>query len=224
MLYDVSVTRTSTATLTIRVVADDPENARGKALELAGDTDFMGCVVEYDFDANDAVEVKDESPPDCADETLLDGHDVADKKAHEVLPRTDETCALCPTVFPGVSDEIIDAGWVPSYWIGEEEQEGPVCPNCARQFLVTDPQYGESVLCVKGEYVSQWDGGVEVRAACVVAPRTRRTEIESTADVEGLETLEREYVVLNGKEYPAANEEERFQYSADEQAGMFFYE
>lgn len=134
------------------------------------------------------------------------------------------TCALCPTVFPGVSDAVIDAGWVPSYWIGEEEQEGPVCPNCARQFLVTDPEYGESVLCVKGEYVGVWDGGVEVRSICTVDPRTRKIEIEHTSDVEDLETMEREYVVLNGNEYPAANEEERIQYSADEQAGMFFYE
>ena len=61
MLYDVSVTRTSTATRTIRVEADDMESDRGAALELAGDTDFTGSVVEYDLDANDAVEVKDEN-------------------------------------------------------------------------------------------------------------------------------------------------------------------
>ena len=61
MLYDVNVTRTSTATLTIRVVADGPDSARGMALELAPDQDFTGCVVEYGFDANDAVEVKDEN-------------------------------------------------------------------------------------------------------------------------------------------------------------------
>ena len=70
MLYDVNVTRTSTATLTIRVEADGPDSARGAALELAGDQDFSGCVVEYDFDANEVTEVKDENPPNCADETL----------------------------------------------------------------------------------------------------------------------------------------------------------
>src|SRR5208283_4245488 len=96
MLYDVSVTRTSTATLTIRVEADDMENARGAALELAGDTDFTGCVVKYDFDANDAVEVKDEnSQSDCADEALPEGNDIADEMAHEVNLASEE--ARCPT-------------------------------------------------------------------------------------------------------------------------------
>ena len=233
MLYEVNVTRTSTATLTIRVEADDMESARGVALELAGDQDFNGCVFEYDFDANDAVEVKDENTPDCADETMPEGYDVADETAHEVNLASEEarcpdlgngTCALCPTVFPGVSDAVIDAGWIPSYFISEEECEGPVCPNCAQQFIVYEPEYGEATLNLKGEYVSVWNDGVEVRSICTVDPRTRKIEIEHTADVEGLETMEREYVVLNGKEYPAANEEERFQYSADEQAGMFFYE
>ena len=135
----------------------------------------------------------------------------------------DGTCALCPTVFPGVSDEIIDAGWVPSYWIGEEEQEGPVCPNCSKQFLVTDPQYGESVLNLRGEYLSQWDGGVEVKAPCTVDPRTRKVVIDRAAGVEGLETMEREYVLLNGKEYEAANEEERHEFTPEEQSRMFFW-
>jgi hypothetical protein len=225
MLYDVNVTRTSTASLTIRVEADDPDSARGAALELAGDQDYSGCVVEYDFDANDAVEVKDENArPDYAAETLPEGSDVADETASEALPETGEgTCALCPTVFPGVSDAVIDAGWIPSYFVSEEECEGPVCPNCAQQFIVYEPEYGEPTLSLKGEYVSVWDGGVEVRSNCTVDPRTRKIEIEHISDVEGLETMDREYVVLNGKKYPAANEEERFQYSVDEQAGMFFY-
>ena len=53
MLYEVNITRTSTATLTIRVDADDPESARGMALDLAGDQNFSGCVVDYDFDADE---------------------------------------------------------------------------------------------------------------------------------------------------------------------------
>jgi hypothetical protein len=39
-----------------------------------------------------------------------------------------------------------------------------------------------------------------------------------------LETLEREYVVLNGKEYPAANEEYRYEYTPGQQSQMFFWE
>jgi hypothetical protein len=234
MFYDVSVTRTSTATRTIRVEADDMESARRAALELAGDQDCSGCVVEYDFDANEVVEVKDENAqPDCSDETMPEGYDVADETAGEVNLASEEarcpdlgdgTCALCPTVFPGVSDAVIDAGWLPSYFINDDECSGPVCPTCAEQFIVYEPEYGEATLSLKGEYVSVWNGGVEVRSICTVDPRTRKIEIEHTANVDGLEKLDREYVVLNSKEYPAANQEERFQYSADEQAGMFFHE
>ena len=192
---------------------------------MAGDTDFTGCVVEYDFDANEVTEVKNGNAPISAgadDETTGEVNLASEEKRCPDLG--DGTCALCPTVFPGVSDAVIDAGWVPSYWIGEEEQEGPVCPNCARQFLANDPQYGESVLCVKGEYVSQWDGGIEVKSICTVDPRTRKIAIEHAADVEGLETMEREYVLLNGKEYPAANEEYRYEYTPEQQSQMFFWE
>ncbi len=233
MLYDVNVTRTSTASLTIRVEADDMDSARGAALELAGDQDFSRCVVEYDFDANDAVEVKDENTPDCANETLPEGYDAADETAGEVNLASEEarcpdlgdgTCALCPTPFPGVCDETIDAGWLPSYFVDDDECSGPICPNCAAQFIVIDPEDGESILNLKGEYVSVWDGGVEIHSDCTIDIRTRTVTISQTCDVDGLETLDREYVVLNGKEYPAANEEERFQYSEVEQACMFFHE
>ena len=224
MLYDVSVTRTSIATLTIRVQADDPDNARGMALELAGNTDFTGCVVEYDFDADEVSEVKNDNAPDC---------DADDETAGEVNLASEEkccpdlgegTCALCPTVFPGVSDAVIDAGWLPSYFISEDECEGPVCPNCAEQFIVWDPKDGEPLLNLKGEYVSQWDGGIEVKSICTVDPRTRKIAIEHAADVEGLETMEREYVVLDGKEYEAANEDYRYEYTPEQQSQMFFWE
>ncbi len=104
MLYDVSVTRTSTASLTIRVEADDPNAARELALELAGDQDFSGCVVDYDFDADDATEVKDENTTDSPDETVPEGNDTADETAGEVSLASEEkpcpdladgTCALC---------------------------------------------------------------------------------------------------------------------------------
>ena len=223
MFYEVSVSRISTATLTIRVQADSPESARGAALELAGDQDYSGCVVEYDFDANTVTEVKVENASDFANEIRPEYCDAADETTGEVLPETGEgTCALCPTVFPGVSDETIDAGWVPSYWIGEEEQEGPVCPNCAKQFLVTDPQYGESILCIKGEYTSVWDGGHEITSACTVDPYTRKIVIETTHD-DKVDVLDREFVVLNGMQYPAANEEERGEFTPEEQSQMFFW-
>jgi len=213
MLYDVSVCRTSTATRNIRVDAASAEEAEAKALEIAGDTDFTGCVVEYDFDVAGSTPVdgdgKDDEPePDLASE---------EKRCPDL---SDGTCALCPAAFPGVSDETIDAGWLPSYFIGDEEQSGPVCPNCAAQFIVWKD---EGELNVNGEYVSVWDGGVEVKSPCTVDPRSRKIEIEYAADVGGLETMEREYVVLNGTEYEAANEEYRYEFTPEQQARMFFW-
>jgi hypothetical protein len=233
MFYDVSVTRTSTATRTIRVEADDMESARGAALELAGDQDYSGCVVEYDFDANEVTEVKDENTPDCADETMPEGYGVADETAGDVNLASEEArcpdlgdgvCSICrKTPFPGVSDEVIDAGWIPSYFEGEDEYEGPVCPNCVAQFI-RDSEDGEWELRLKGEYVSVWDGGVEVRSICTVDPRTRKIVIEHVSGVEGLETMEREFVALNGEEYKAVNEEYRNEYTPEERSQMFFWE
>ena len=59
MLFDVNVSRISTATKTIRVEADSPEKAEEMAVEQAHDEDFTGCVVEYDFESSGAVEVKE---------------------------------------------------------------------------------------------------------------------------------------------------------------------
>ena len=60
MLYDVNVSRISTATQTIRVEAESAGQAEEKAVETAHDTDFTGCVVDYDFECNGATEVLDE--------------------------------------------------------------------------------------------------------------------------------------------------------------------
>jgi hypothetical protein len=57
MLYDVNVTRISTATKTIRVEADSREEAEERAVEQAHDDDFTGCVTEYDFEVGGAMEV-----------------------------------------------------------------------------------------------------------------------------------------------------------------------
>ncbi len=75
---------------------------------------------------------------------------------------------------------------------------------------------------MEGEYVSVWDGGVEVRAKCVCDPNTRKISIEAAHDA-NVHVLDREYVVLNGKEYKAANEEARDEFTPEEQAQMFFW-
>jgi hypothetical protein len=58
MLYDVNVSRISTATKTIRVEADSPEAAEEKAVEQAHDEDYTGCVTEYDFEVAGTAKAK----------------------------------------------------------------------------------------------------------------------------------------------------------------------
>jgi len=57
MLYDVNVSRISTATLTLRVEASSKEEAEEKAIEQAHDTDFAGCVTDYDFESGGVLPV-----------------------------------------------------------------------------------------------------------------------------------------------------------------------
>ena len=53
-------------------------------LQLAANQDFSGCVVEYDFDADGAVEVKNDKCRTRSDETLPEGYDVADETVGKV--------------------------------------------------------------------------------------------------------------------------------------------
>jgi hypothetical protein len=59
MIYDVNVSRISTAPKTIRVEADSREEAEEMAVELAHDEDFTGCVTDYQFEVNGAAAVQD---------------------------------------------------------------------------------------------------------------------------------------------------------------------
>ena len=283
MLWNVTITRTAVASRDIEVEADTREQAEAKALEQAGDLDYSGCVVDYDFDVagSTPVNAKEENndlpmgyrylnmgeivqgtdkrwetpsdnpglaeagmeaqwvevPSVCIGEVVDNpreyirqdhsGEEVnlasEEKRCPDLAP--DELCAICcKTVFPDDINAAIDAGWFPSYFIGDEEQGGPVCPHCTEQFLAEDPQHGESVLAVKGKYVSVWDGGVEVKSPCTVNPITREVSIEHASDVEGLETMEREYVVLNRKEYEACNLEEWEQLTPEEWSRMFYWD
>lgn len=53
-------------------------------------------------------------------------------------------CAFCTTHLD-TRDEAIEAGWWPSFFAGEEEFEGPVCPICSARFLERTPE-GEIAL------------------------------------------------------------------------------
>lgn len=56
-------------------------------------------------------------------------------------------------------------------------------------------------MIVEGVYTSVWDGGIEVSTPCKVNLVTKEVFDIETADVEGLETLDREYVTVDGKEH-----------------------
>jgi hypothetical protein len=48
-------------------------------------------------------------------------------------------CCLCPAE----ADYPEDNGWVPSFFIGDEEISDPVCPDCFLYFMVFSPEYGD---------------------------------------------------------------------------------
>jgi hypothetical protein len=53
-------------------------------------------------------------------------------------------CAFCGKEVDSV-DEAVELGWVPDFWVGERNYDGPICPDCFREYLFIDPD-GESVL------------------------------------------------------------------------------
>jgi hypothetical protein len=233
MKFTVTITRTAVASLDVEIEAGTSKEAVHKALDEAGDVDFQGACVDYEFGCDGVA--PDDGTWDSWDQGDLDDDDDDDgdpadqvmRVAQDMVRGTGvkaELCHLCQKAeLPDDLPAAIDAGWLPSYEVNQEECEGPVCPTCVAQFLRCDGE-GDDVLNLMGEYGSQWDGGVEVKSPCMVDPRTRKITIEHASDVEGLQTLEREYVQLNGVEYEAANEAERDRFTPEEQSEMFFWE
>ena len=44
-------------------------------------------------------------------------------------------CALCNRAAPYDPDAMIDEGWIPSYYSGQQQMPGPVCPECCKEQL-----------------------------------------------------------------------------------------
>ena len=44
-------------------------------------------------------------------------------------------CKLCHRPAPDDIETMIDAGWIPSYFSGQQQMPGPVCPECCRKHL-----------------------------------------------------------------------------------------
>ena len=157
------------------------------------------------------------------DETLLKWATDVDGNFPDRMFRP-ETCDLCRKVMPEIK-EAINQGWVPSYWDGDEECSGPVCPDCVAKYLDTEYTSLELVLKeLKGEYVSDWGNGHEFRSPCTVNVRTRSFTIEQSFDTdESVDDPVEEYVMLDGNRYAADHADRRDDYSPAEQAQMFFW-
>jgi hypothetical protein len=56
-------------------------------------------------------------------------------------------CVFCHRQPPDDVDALIDEGWIPSYWDGDTEQDGPICPDCQETKHITmDFEKGKCVI------------------------------------------------------------------------------
>ena len=44
-------------------------------------------------------------------------------------------CRICDRPAPGDIEAMIEAGWIPSYYSGQNQMPGPVCPECCKDHL-----------------------------------------------------------------------------------------
>jgi hypothetical protein len=52
-------------------------------------------------------------------------------------------CAVCEKEAPADFGEVVEAGWIPCYFVGQQQMEGPVCPECCERHLC---------FCADGEW------------------------------------------------------------------------
>jgi hypothetical protein len=56
-------------------------------------------------------------------------------------------CAMCHRQAPGDEGEMIDAGWIPYYYVEQREMPGPICPGCRLHNLrLADDGEWESIV------------------------------------------------------------------------------
>jgi len=56
-----------------------------------------------------------------------------------------QICAICRAPMPEDLETAIDAGWIPEFWIGDDDQRGPACGECDAKHLAPDAD-GETAL------------------------------------------------------------------------------
>ncbi len=55
-------------------------------------------------------------------------------------------CHFCGRHAPADMNQVVDDGWVPSFWDGEDEVCEPVCGECCETRLELDVEDGELIL------------------------------------------------------------------------------
>ena len=133
----------------------------------------------------------------------------------------DLVCIFCDATTESVV-AAIKSGWIPSFFVGDTRQDGPVCVECCAKCLSTDER-GKVALKPEfavGQYV-RVQGGREFKSHCVVNTATRALVIHTAGTLPG--RLAEEYVVVDGGKHPVCPCRLRDNYTADEQAQMFFW-
>ena len=109
---------------------------------------------------------------------------------------------------------VADSGFGSEIWACEEEWK-----DC-------DDSSDDSRDIVDAEYTSVWDGGVCITTPCKVNLVTREIlDIDVSADAaDSVETLDEEYVTINGKQYPAVVRDYYSNVSEADADGYYWYE
>ena len=64
---------------------------------------------------------------------------VADRFDEEIKKRNRIACSLCSHSINSI-DDAVETGWIPSYFDDRDEERGPACPDCCRQYLRFDQE------------------------------------------------------------------------------------
>ncbi len=57
-------------------------------------------------------------------------------------------CCFC-SIRVNSTEEAIDQGWIPDYWEGDVNIDGPVCPGCAATMLRYNDEHGDYDLAYR---------------------------------------------------------------------------
>lgn len=95
-------------------------------------------------------------------------------------------CTLCDDGTVADIDEAIEEGWMPTFWIGEDEQLGEVCPTCIEKYL-EEGMDGEYEL--KPELVSTFNASASSKMDDCTLAKLKADLEEAMNNVDDLQKL-----------------------------------